>query len=235
MGALGEPAAQEGGERPGGGGSGDVGGPLQATGHLLQGLAQGLGHETRNSLNALAIHLEVLADKLRDPTSGTLPPHFEKNIVVSRTQIRRLSQIVGQFTEMFGATVVEQRDLVGYLESATSLCSFQLRRADLDLGVDIRAGIQVEVSAKAMVVFFVELLLLLSEAAPGARLVFTAMDEGQWVRIRIDGAPSREEWLRGWRLRFKELRELILAAGGFLRIGTKEELGWTIGLPRGGR
>lgn len=233
MAALGNPAIQPDDDHRGGRSEGEVSPAAAAPGvtdDLLLGLTHGLSHETRNSLNALAIHLEILADKVRDPARGTIPAHLEKNLVASRTQIRRLSEIVGRFTEVV-LGVPETRDLSGYVETARSLSSYQLRRSDTEVAMDIPAGIRVEIDASAMLAFLVDLFLLLAEGAPGARFSCSTSIEGEWVRLRFkEDAPGGGWSPRSW-ARLERLQALVLDAGGRMRFDPEGGRAWTIGLP----
>ncbi|HXN41127.1 MAG TPA: histidine kinase dimerization/phospho-acceptor domain-containing protein, partial [Myxococcaceae bacterium] len=57
-------------------------------------LVLGLLHDARNPLNALAINLEVLTDKLRQSEA---PATGEKNVKAMREQIRRIDSMLRRF------------------------------------------------------------------------------------------------------------------------------------------
>lgn len=62
-------------------------------------LMDSLLHDARNPLNALAINLEVLSEKLKDD-EGQIPASQEKNLKAMREQIFRLDGILKQFAEV---------------------------------------------------------------------------------------------------------------------------------------
>lgn len=158
---------------------------------LVSQLTNGLSHETRNSLNALAIHLEVLADKLRDTGTGEISPHLEKNLAAARFQIRKLSEYVGRFNE-FVSRAPEPRDLASFVEHAKALCTFQLRRADVVLHVDVPLGIRLAVEPFDALRLLVETFLAVADSLPGSPLEVRASVEGPRVVVTIGERGLRE-------------------------------------------
>src|SRR4051812_7861377 len=61
-------------------------------------LVESLLHEARNPLNALAINLEVLTEKLKDD-AGAVDPSLEKNLRAMREQVFRTDAILRSFAE----------------------------------------------------------------------------------------------------------------------------------------
>jgi signal transduction histidine kinase len=61
-------------------------------------LVDGLLHDARNPLNALAINLEVLSEKLKDE-EGKIPESQEKNVRAMRDQIYRIDGVLRQFAD----------------------------------------------------------------------------------------------------------------------------------------
>jgi len=61
-------------------------------------LMDGMLHDARNPLNALAINLEVLSEKLRGE-DGELPPSQERNVKAMREQIFRVDAILRRFSD----------------------------------------------------------------------------------------------------------------------------------------
>ncbi|HEY0840026.1 MAG TPA: histidine kinase dimerization/phospho-acceptor domain-containing protein, partial [Vulgatibacter sp.] len=136
-------------------------------------LTNGLAHETRNSLNALAIHLEVLADKLREPGSDQVPANLEKNLQAARAQIRRLDDTLRRFGE-FAAGRTESRDLAALFSNAASLCAYHLRRSGAELIFDLPEGVMLEGDPALLSQLAVEVVLHAAAAGAGARTRFGA-------------------------------------------------------------
>ncbi|MHA7631305.1 histidine kinase dimerization/phospho-acceptor domain-containing protein [Corallococcus sp. M7] len=61
-------------------------------------LMDSLLHDVRNPLNALAIHLEVLSEKLKGE-SGQVPATQEKNLKAMREQIARVDGLLKLFSD----------------------------------------------------------------------------------------------------------------------------------------
>ena len=61
-------------------------------------LMDGMLHDARNPLNALAINLEVLSEKLRGE-DGEIPPAQERNLKAMREQIFRVDAILRRFSD----------------------------------------------------------------------------------------------------------------------------------------
>lgn len=74
-------------------------GPVPAAKYqLVQRLMDSLLHDARNPLNALAINLDVLTEKLRGP-DRQVPPNQEKNLKAMREQIFRVDGILRGFAD----------------------------------------------------------------------------------------------------------------------------------------
>lgn len=138
-------------------------------------LSAGVVHEVRNPLNAIAIHVEVLSDKLRSQETGKLPPSVEPNLEAIRKQIHRLDDIMRRFSD-FAEGRSDQRSLTAILESALALCTFSLRRRGQEavLRVDREQVFAGETASISLAV--VELILLGAEAA----------DVGATIRIEAE-------------------------------------------------
>jgi len=54
-------------------------------------------HDVRNPLNALAINVEILQEKLARASGGTVPPAQAKNLQAMREQIARINGMLGDF------------------------------------------------------------------------------------------------------------------------------------------
>src|SRR6476646_8256161 len=65
---------------------------------LVQRLIDSMLHDARNPLNALAINLDVLTEKLRGP-DRLVPPNQEKNLKAMREQIFRVDGILKTFSD----------------------------------------------------------------------------------------------------------------------------------------
>lgn len=154
--------------------------PLAARWEVIARIASGLSHDVRNPLNALAIHLEVLADKLRRDGQGTLPAHLEKNLVAARAQVGRVDGIVRRFADFAGAREFGRGGVAArpLLEDVAGLCTHEAGRHGVALAVEADEGLHLEASGPALAQALVALVIgLLDGGLEGGRLVL-----GAWVR-----------------------------------------------------
>lgn len=156
---------------------------------LLDTLAGGLVHEARNPLNAMAIHLEVLADKLRDPASGELPAHLARNLDAARNQVRRLDGLLRRFGD-FASGRIEGDDVGGCFARVVDLCEYYLRRAGVE--VEPTGTLQASVASPAPVCHvLLELLFHALAAAPrGSRIRLEAAVRGDRLALAVEGAAG---------------------------------------------
>ncbi|HWV39502.1 MAG TPA: hypothetical protein VN033_13615 [Vulgatibacter sp.] len=226
MEALGDPSASQDERRRPDAGRAAAGEGLVAQASLagiVSQLTGGLVHETRNSLNALAIHLEVLADKLREPGSGRVPSHLEKNLQAARTQIRRLDDTVRRFGE-FAAGRTETRDPTRLFSNAGELCAYHLRRMGTDLVLDLPEGVVLRGEPAVLSQLAVEVVLRASSATGGGRVRIDGRSDGDRlvVRIALGDAPVAPS--EGLVALVRELGGGIAARGGAKQV-------WELTLP----
>lgn len=179
-------------------------------------LSSGIAHEVRNPLNAIAIHLEVLSDKLRD-VEGNLPSPVRPNLEAIRSQIHRLDGIIRQFSD-FAQGRAPGPELPELLEGAVALCSFPMRRRGLEVELEPVPALLVGDGA-ALSLALVETLLLGIEAAEVGSKIRLVVEEGE-SEIRICyqsdnvGGELDQERLR-W------LGSLLHEQGGSLEAGAQ--------------
>lgn len=146
-------------------------------------LSSGIAHEVRNPLNAMAIHLEVLADKLRD-SDGKLPESIHPNLDAIRNQIHRLDRMIRRFAD-FAQGRTPDRALSAILETAVALCSFPMRRLGLDAEVSPMPDVRVPGAASLSLALVETLLLGVDAAEVGSKIRISAEQENGHIRIRF--------------------------------------------------
>jgi signal transduction histidine kinase len=103
-------------------------------------LMESLVHEVRNPLNAMAINVEVLQEKLARASGGSLPTTGPaKNLQAMREQVVRVNALLGQFAEFIAPPPGPPAEvtLVKVVEEAAALLGHASRRARVRLGVDL--------------------------------------------------------------------------------------------------
>lgn len=198
---------------------------LASLARVVSQLTNGLAHETRNSLNALAIHLEVLSDKLREPGTEEIPAHLEKNLQAARTQIRRLDDTLRRFGE-FTAGRTESRDLARLFANAQALCAYHLRRSGAELFFDLPEGVILEGDPALLSQLAVETLLFAAAtgAVARARFVVTTAAGFAAIRVEVDSERGRAGVPEG-------LLALVARLGGSIVAATGPLQAWEMSLP----
>jgi len=147
-------------------------------------LMDSLMHDVRNPLNALAIHLEVLSEKLKAET-GQVPPSQEKNLKAMRDQIQRVDGILKLFSEFVvhrGATPGDA-DLSEATTRALGVLGHESRRRRAQVQSAVEAGVRVRLPDTSELGFFlVQSLLRAFRRAEGGGSVR--------VRVRAEGASA---------------------------------------------
>ena len=98
-----------------------------------------LVHDVRNPLNALAINVEILQEKLSRAACGEVPAAQAKNLQAMREQIARVNGMLGDFARFLapppGAPAV--LSLPQVLRETLGLLGHAARRARVKLAVDV--------------------------------------------------------------------------------------------------
>jgi signal transduction histidine kinase len=107
-------------------------------------LMDSLLHDVRNPLNALSIHLEVLAEKLKAGT-GQVPPSQEKNLRAMREQIQRVDGIMRSFCEfiVFRSGAPGEAALSETAVRALEVLGHESRRRRIQVQAAIEPGVKV--------------------------------------------------------------------------------------------
>jgi len=101
-----------------------------------------LVHDVRNPLNALAINVEILQEKLSRAAGGEVPPGQAKNLHAMREQIARVNGMLGEFARFLapapGAAAV--LSLSSVVKDAVGVLGHAGRRARVRVAVDVPEG-----------------------------------------------------------------------------------------------
>lgn len=105
-------------------------------------LAAGVAHEIGNPLNALNIHLQLLARELRDLPDGTREPLADL-VGVARTEVERLDTIIRQFLRALRPTqpVLRPEQPTDVLQETLALLKNEFENRRITVSVDITEAI----------------------------------------------------------------------------------------------
>ncbi|MCX7895442.1 MAG: ATP-binding protein [Thermoanaerobaculum sp.] len=152
-------------------------------------LAANLAHEIRNPLNALSIHLDLVAEELGN--QGT----SDQAVVLARKEVSRLQKLVTDFLQYArpAPPQVEEVDVQALLADVTSLLAPECERRGVELDVQGTKGILVADRGQLTQVLLNLGLNALQalEQAGEKKLRLRALKQGQhWVVAVEDSGPG---------------------------------------------
>jgi len=160
-------------------------------------LMDGLAHDLRNPLNALALNVEVLQEKLARAAGGTVPPGPAKNLQALRDQVARLDGLLGQFSRFLSPPAAAQGAIAlgTLIREVAAVLGHTARRAQVVLEVEAGEGDRIQAPDPSLVRFLVlrTVLRAVDRTPPGgkARLALTR-DGGRPVLAVEAGDAGRE-------------------------------------------
>jgi signal transduction histidine kinase len=149
-------------------------------------LMDSLVHDVRNPLNALAINVEILHEKLSRAAGGEVPASQAKNLQAMREQISRVNGMLGDFARFLAPAPAAPAvlSLSQMLKDAVGVLGHASRRARVKLAVDVPDA---QASVEAMDPSSLAFLVLL----PVFRAVERTPEDGQVrVMVRDEGART---------------------------------------------
>ena len=152
-------------------------------------LMESLLHDVRNPLNALAINLEVLNEKLKGE-DGEVPPGQAKNLRAMREQVTRVDGILRQFAEFLvhrGGSGAGEANLSETLERVLAVLGHEGRRRRIKVQPQIEAGLMVRLADLAELPFLLlqPVLRAFERAEAGSEVSVVARGEGARVVLEV--------------------------------------------------
>jgi len=97
-----------------------------------------LVHDVRNPLNALAINVEILQEKLARAAGGQVPASQAKNLQAMREQVARVNSMLGDFARFLAPspTAPAAQSLSTMVADAVAVLGHAARRARVKVLVD---------------------------------------------------------------------------------------------------
>jgi signal transduction histidine kinase len=101
-----------------------------------------LVHDVRNPLNALAINVEILQEKLSRAAGGEVPPGQAKNLQAMREQVARVNGLLGEFARFLAPSPAAPTvgSLAAMVKDAVAVLGHAGRRARVKVVVDAPEG-----------------------------------------------------------------------------------------------
>jgi signal transduction histidine kinase len=163
-------------------------------------IVESMLHDTRNPLNALAINLEVLTEKLKDD-QGRVPPALDKNLRAMREQVFRVDAILRSFAEFLltQPNLLTELSLAQVLERAQEVLGHEARKRRIKFVTDLEPGLNARLDDPLALRFlaYQGLLRALQRSEPGSEvsIAFQRQDERAVLRIQDSGGEAEVESL----------------------------------------
>jgi signal transduction histidine kinase len=149
----------------------------QATARLFDSLL----HDARNPLNALAINLDVLAERLKTSRADAAAM-VTKNITTMREQILRVDAVLRQFAEFLAPQpAVERVDFSEVVERVVRLLDYEARRSQVRVKADVEPHVRMAFGDDAHTLALLVALRGLLRARRGTQLELQLVREGAQV------------------------------------------------------
>jgi signal transduction histidine kinase len=160
----------------------------------LTRLAAGVAHDIKNPLNAMALQLALLADKLS--SAGDAGTASATHLGALRDQIIRVNEVVRRFLDVTDPSApLGYTDVGGLAADIASLFGHDARRRRIELHVDAAAGAARTRGDPGRVSRLVLGLFsrALAETPEGGRLALRVELDGASVRVTIEHAAGESE------------------------------------------
>jgi signal transduction histidine kinase len=169
-----------------------------AASHAVSGLlVESLLHDTRNPLNALAINLEVLNEKLKDEL-GVVDPAFEKNLRAMREQVFKVDLILRTFAEFLVTgtpSMLSELSLSDVVDRAVEVLGHEARKRRVKVKLDVEPGLSARQGDPAALRFLAchALLRALMRSESGGEVQVTLQRSGDRALLRVQDAGGEGE------------------------------------------
>jgi signal transduction histidine kinase len=156
-------------------------------------LVDSMMHEARNPLNAIAIHLEIVSEKLRKSGASV---NVDSNLQAMRSQLARVDELLKKFSSFM---LPNKRGdgafpLSSAVELAIELLDYERRRKNVEVAARIEAGLAVQTAERSAASSLILALLLnsLDRAPSGSRVEVTVAAENGKVAVVISESGLRQ-------------------------------------------
>lgn len=160
-------------------------------------LMDSLVHDVRNPLNALAINVEILQEKLSRAAGGALPLAQAKNLQAMRDQVLRVNGMLGEFARFLAPSAAAPAavSLSAMVKDAVAVLGHAGRRARVRMVVDVPDG---QAAVEAMdpsalgFLVLVPVLRALDRTPEGGQVRMSVRNEAAAVVLHVQDG-GREE------------------------------------------
>jgi signal transduction histidine kinase len=156
-----------------------------------------LVHDVRNPLNALAINVEILQEKLARAAGGQVPASQAKNLQAMREQVARVNAMLGDFARFLAPapTPPVSQSLSTTVRDAAMVLGHAARRARVKVLVDVpegQAGVEAMDPSGLAFLALVPVLRALERTPEDGQVKVSVRNEGARVVLLVQDG-GREE------------------------------------------
>ncbi len=191
-------------------------------------LAEGLVHDARSPLNALALQLEVVSDRLR--TANYVVDSLEKSLASMRTQIGRIDALLKRFLQFASPSPEPAKmvDLADALSRAVEVCTHDARRHGVKIETQLeRVAISAQASSLAPALLRLVMEGIDSSRSGGAlRIAVAPREHDAVVSVSDDAGIEAPSWAAA-----RELAQLLRGTLEQRRFGEGQQI--ELRVPRG--
>ncbi|WP_124846977.1 nitrogen regulation protein NR(II) [Acidipila sp. EB88] len=156
-------------------------------------LTGGVGHEVKNPINAIVVHLELMRNKLTNPDGGSDSPAM-RHLDVIQSEIQRLDRVVQTLID-FSRPVelkLQDEDLRGITSNVLRLASAEFSSQDIQLETVLpQRAVMVKVDADMLRQAILNIVLNGTQAMPdGGTLRISLTEEARFAVLTISDTGS---------------------------------------------
>lgn len=154
----------------------------------LHGLLDDLLHDARNPLNAMAINVELLAERLRRESAAPLPAPHQKSLETLRTQITRMDGILKGFCSFLAPRPLEGPvDLAAVVRGAVEVLGHRFKSKRLNVQCELPSRLEIRHVAAAPVsdLVFLPLLWAVDRSPSGGRIEIALRAQEQFAHLSL--------------------------------------------------
>lgn len=166
---------------------------------LLARLAGSLAHEVKNPLNAMALQLALLGDKI-DAESGALANACAGNLTSLKNQIGRVNEVVRRYLDVADPPSSGGFDAGSLLSDATQLLGHEARRRRVAVACDAQSGATLAAGDASRAARLVLGLLwrALGGTPDGGRVLTQASSSGREVTLSVEHERAAADPSQAW-------------------------------------
>ncbi len=154
-------------------------------------LTSGVGHEVKNPINAMVVHLELLKSKLADMDGGA-PPGAQRHVEILAGEMQRLDRVVQTLADFSRPMELHlaDRDLRDVVDAVVELTGAEMEENGVEVLIDVpREPVVARMDAGLMQQALLNLVLNGMQAMPdGGRMRISVRREHHFAIVQVADA-----------------------------------------------